>query len=94
MPGKGMKFLHIFTPWTIRYEFQYVLLIIVNLVAYWYNQCILLPILDDILVHQYILLLFGDDIMIGQYILLFLSKDILINQYISLRLSDYILFGQ
>ena len=23
------------TPWTIRYEFQYVLLIILNLVAYW-----------------------------------------------------------
>ena len=48
-----------------------------NLVAYWYNRCILLPILDDILVDQYILLLFSDDILIGQYILLRLSDDIL-----------------
>ena len=65
-----------------------------NLVAYWGNQCILLPTLDGILVDQYILLLFSDDILTGQYILLRLSKDILADQYILLRLSDDIFFGQ
>ena len=61
-----------------------------------YNQCILLPILDDILVDQYVLLRLSDDILIGQYILLRLSKDIilLVDQYnIFLRLTDGILFG-
>ena len=54
-----------------------------NLVAYWCNQCILLPILDDILIDQYILLLrLSDDILIGQYILLRLSKDKVVDQYI------------
>ena len=62
--------------------------------AYWCNQCLLLPILDDILVDQYILSLFSDDILIGQYILLRLSIDILVEQYVLLRLSEYILFGQ
>ena len=82
------------TPLTTRYEFHYLLQIILNLVAYWYNQCILLPILDGILVDQYILLLSSDDILVGQYILLRLSKDIFVDQYILLRLTDDILFDQ
>ena len=57
---------------------------ILKLVAYWCNQCILLPILDDKLVDQYILLLFSDDTLIGQYILLRLTDDILFGQYILL----------
>ena len=64
--------------------------------VYWCNQCILLPILDNILVAQYILMLFSDDTLIGQYILflLRLSRDILVDQYILLLLTDYILFGE
>ena len=67
-----------------QYDMNFNMWIILNLVAYWCNQCILLPILDDILVDQYILLLFSDDILIGQYILLLLSNDILVDQYVLL----------
>lgn len=62
--------------------------------AYWYHQCVLLPILDNVLVGQYILLPPSDDILVGQYILLQRSNGILLGQNVLLQISCYVLVDQ